>query len=102
MIPSQRTKPHSCPATSPTRWAGLLLAIPLLGAVLTAEAATPAAKADEAVKLSAFEVSSNRVGPYQVSDSTSGGRLRTDIFESTQGISVITRELFRTWVRPTR
>lgn len=95
MIPSQRTNPHSYPATSPTRWAGLLLAIPLLGAVLTAEAATPAAKADEAVKLSAFEVSSNRVGPYQVSDSTSGGRLRTDIFESTQGISVITRELIQ-------
>lgn len=63
--------------------------------VATGSAADAAGKADDAVKLGAFEVSSKRVGPYQVSDSTSGGRIRTDIFESTQGISVITRELIQ-------
>lgn len=57
--------------------------------------AAQAPKAEEAVQLSAFEVSSKKVGPYQVSDTTSGGRIRTDIFESTQGISVITRELIQ-------
>jgi len=56
-------------------------------------AVAQSSKVEAPVQLSAFEVSSKKVGPYQVADTTSGGRIRTDIFESTQGISVITREL---------
>lgn len=69
-----------------------LLAALLAGSV---QAATATAKEEAAVQLGAFEVSSKSVGPYQVSEVTSGGRIRTDIFDSTQGISVITRELMQ-------
>jgi iron complex outermembrane receptor protein len=55
---------------------------------------TSAAKDNEVVTLSPFEVSgSASVGRYSSLESTSAGRVRTDIMDSSQSISVITEEL---------
>lgn len=40
-------------------------------------------------------MTSNRVGLYLDADSTNGGRIRTDLFDPTQRISVITCELMQ-------
>ena len=52
--------------------------------------ATPAG--EKTVVLTPFEVRAEPVGPYQVSDALVGGRLRTDLFESSSSISIITKE----------
>ena len=85
---------RNCAMTKfPRSFAIVLGAIGILS-TWSASAQTPP-KTEELIKLNAFEVSSRKVGPYQVSDTTSGGRIRTDIFESTQGISVVTKELIQ-------
>ena len=85
---------RNCAMTKfPRSFALVLGAIGILS-TWSASAQTPP-KTEELIKLNAFEVSSRKVGPYQVSDTTSGGRIRTDIFESTQGISVVTKELIQ-------
>ena len=49
----------------------------------------------EVVKLSAFEVSGEAPNRYQASEVTSGGRLRTAIFDSPQTINVVTEALLK-------
>lgn len=51
--------------------------------------------ADEVVKLSVFEVSAEAPNRYQAADVSSGGRLRTTIFDSPQSISVVTEALLK-------
>jgi len=103
-VPEKPNPPKSSP--NPTsmkknlsgRIATVLLAFASAVAVAQAEAPAPLKNpvpSEELIKLNAFEVSSRKVGPYQVSDTTSGGRIRTYIFESTQGISVVTKELIQ-------
>jgi iron complex outermembrane receptor protein len=50
---------------------------------------------DEVVKLSTFEVSGEKPNRYQASDVTSGGRIRTAIFDSPQTINVVTDALLK-------
>ncbi|MEY2880468.1 MAG: hypothetical protein RLZZ15_2848, partial [Verrucomicrobiota bacterium] len=68
-------------------------------AVLTAPAVfaqAPAAKpADEVVKLNVFEVSAAAPNRYQAAEVTSGGRIRTAIFDSPQTINVVTEALLK-------
>jgi iron complex outermembrane receptor protein len=48
---------------------------------------------DETVKMNPFEVSAARVGPYQVAEGTSGGRIAVTLFDSGQSIYVVTNAL---------
>lgn len=48
---------------------------------------------DETVVLSPFTVSSSASGRYQATESTSGSRVRVSLFDSTQAVSVVTRDL---------
>ena len=50
---------------------------------------------DERIILTPFEVSADKVGQYQASEATSGGRVRADLFSETQSISVITNALIQ-------
>ena len=58
-------------------------------------AATPPATPSnsEVVVLSPFVVSSSDAGRYQATEATSGARVRISLFDSTQSISVVTRDL---------
>ncbi len=60
----------------------------------TAGSATTAGD-DQAVVLDPFKVSGNNVGPYQVSEALSGGRIRAQLFDSTQNMSVLTNALMQ-------
>jgi len=60
----------------------------------TAPGSIPAPR-DEVVQLSVFEVSATKPNRYQAAEATSGGRVRTDIFNSPQTINVVTEELIK-------
>jgi iron complex outermembrane receptor protein len=64
---------------------------PLFGEDVPNTSATTEEK--ETVMLSPFEVSTRQTGRYQSTEATSGGRVRTDVFEAPQSVSIITREL---------
>lgn len=55
--------------------------------------AAPAAPKEETVVLSPFVVSSTGAARYQATEATSGTRARVELFESTQSVSVVTRDL---------
>jgi len=63
--------------------------------VLPVFAQSPAAPATEVVKLSAFEVTDSAPNRYQAAEASSGGRVRTDIFNSPQTINVVTDALLK-------
>ena len=48
---------------------------------------------EEPVVLSAFSVSSTATGRYQATEATSGSRVRVSLMDSTQSVSVVTRDL---------
>lgn len=63
-------------------------------ALLSAQTTPPTAAAKEdAVVLSPFTVTSTASGRYQATESTSGSRVRVSLFDSTQAVSVVTRDL---------
>lgn len=66
------------------------LTFALSHAQTTAPVATPA---DDTVVLSPFTVATEAAGRYQATESTSGSRVRVSLFDSTQAVSVITRDL---------
>jgi iron complex outermembrane receptor protein len=73
--------------------AGLLFAgvsVPLLSAQTSA-----APGGDEVVHLSTFEVTGAQPNRYEASDVSSGGRVRTNIFDSAQTINVVTDQLIK-------
>ena len=70
----------------------LALALCLAPAALLAQSTAPAAK-EETVVLSAFSVSAATTGRYQATEATSGSRVRISLMDSTQSVSVVTREL---------
>lgn len=86
--PTPKTQPMNSPRTLFAVVAGWL------AASTTAIAQNPATTG-EVVKLSAFEVSGQAPNRYQAADATSGGRLRTAIFDSPQTINVVTDSLLR-------
>lgn len=49
---------------------------------------------DETVSLSPFDVKSDSVGRYTATEAASGGRIAVNLFEASQNISVVTRDLF--------
>lgn len=49
---------------------------------------------EETVTLSVFEVTGSQTGRYQSTESTSGGRVRVNVFDYPASVSVITRDLF--------
>ena len=53
-----------------------------------------ATSAGETVALQPFKVTGEQVGPYNATDAASGGRVRVNLFDSTQNISVVTRDMF--------
>jgi iron complex outermembrane receptor protein len=63
----------------------------LLALVLSPADLRSAASPDEPIALSAFTVSSSSDVGYQVGESTAGGRVRASTFESTQPVTVVTR-----------
>jgi len=93
MIPSHvdRLPPRSRPR--PDLTSALLTAFVVASA--TSFAQTPASPAREVVQLSVFEVSAAAPNRYQASEVTSGGRLRTAIFDSPQTINVVTDALLK-------
>jgi len=59
-----------------------------------ADVSTPDTKSpDEVVVMSPFAVESDEVHPYEAAEATSGGRVRTSLFDTSQSISVITSAL---------
>jgi len=73
----------------------LTLALLATPAVLLAQTtpAAPATAREETVLLSPFTVSTTTTGRYQATEATSGSRVRISLFDSTQSVSVVTREL---------
>jgi outer membrane receptor protein involved in Fe transport len=86
--PTPKTQPMKSPRTFLAAFAGWL-------AASTAVEAQSPAPAGDVVKLSAFEVSGQAPNRYQASEATSGGRLRTAIFDSPQTINVVTDALLK-------
>lgn len=71
------------------------LAALFLAAVAThLPAQTVAGAPEEPITLSVFEVTGKQTGRYQTTESTSGGRVRVDVFDAPVSISVINRDLF--------
>lgn len=90
-VSDQQPKPTKYPMKSPRT---LIAAVAgWLAASTAVDAQTPAA--GDVVKLSAFEVSEQAPNRYQAADATSGGRLRTSIFDSPQTINVVTDALLK-------
>ena len=80
------------------RCARSLIAFGSLAVALSAQTPPPAAAStppvkDEIVVLSPFVVSSGAEARYQATEATSGTRARVALFDSTQSISVVTRDL---------
>jgi iron complex outermembrane receptor protein len=81
---------------------GSWLAGGVLGLILLAGLAVPASAADsdaatapdETMKLSPFAVQSDSVGRYSATEASSGGRIAVNLFDSSQNISVVTRDVF--------
>ncbi len=65
----------------------------MLHAQTAAPAASAAATKDETVVLSPFVVSSEAAARYQATEATSGSRVRVKLDETTQSVSVVTRDL---------
>ncbi len=86
--PTPKTQPMKSPRTLFAAVAGWL------AASTAVDAQTPA-PTGEVVKLSAFEVSSAAPNRYQASEVSSGGRIRTAIFDSPQTINVVTETLLK-------
>ena len=86
--PTPKTQPMKSPRTFLAAFAGWL-------AASTAVSAQSPAPSGEVIKLSAFEVSGQAPNRYQASEATSGGRLRTSIFDSPQAISVVPEALMK-------
>jgi iron complex outermembrane receptor protein len=82
-----------------TRLSQRLMIASALGAAIfgvsPASAQSTSTPAPEVVKLSAFEVTGTTPNRYQASDVSSGGRLRTAIFDSSQTINVVTDALLK-------
>ena len=90
-VSDPQPKPTKYPMKSPRT---LLAAVAgWLAASTAVDAQTPAA--GDVVKLSAFEVSGQAPNRYQAAEATSGGRLRTSIFDSPQAISVVPEALMK-------
>lgn len=53
----------------------------------------PAQTEEPVIEMSVFEISETQPNRYQAAESTSGGRIRTDIFDSSQTVNVVTNEL---------
>ncbi|HEU5078621.1 MAG TPA: TonB-dependent receptor [Opitutaceae bacterium] len=97
--------------TTNSRSVSRRLVLPLLAALATASAGslfaqtTPAAQPantaagaataseDETVYLSPFNISAAPTSRYQASEATSGARVRVALLDSTQSVSVVTRDL---------
>jgi iron complex outermembrane receptor protein len=82
-----------------TRLSHRLLIASALGAaifgVLPSSAQSSVSPSTEVVKLSAFEVTGTTPNRYQASEVSSGGRVRTAIFDSSQTINVVTEALLK-------
>jgi iron complex outermembrane receptor protein len=76
--------------------AGCSLGLLLAGLTVPASAADAdaAAAPDETMKLSPFAVQSDSVGRYSATEAASGGRVAVNLFDSSQNISVVTRDMF--------
>ena len=97
-IPAENppTPPSPPPKTTMKKSIPLRIITALFAATTaTAEAQTnaPAAAKEEAVVLSPFTVSTAPTGRYQATEATSGSRVRISLMDSTQSVSVVTREL---------
>jgi len=93
MDPTVRVSTHTM--KTPKRVLLSTAAVAALAASLLAQPATdatPPAK-DETIVLSPFTVSSETVGRYAATESTSGTRVRESLMDSPQSITVITRDL---------
>ena len=67
----------------------------MLAGSLTGLAQTPATTPSETIKLPVFEVTETMPNRYQAVEVTSGGRIRTAIFDSPQTISVVSESLLK-------
>lgn len=77
-------------------WPGLAATVLAALASTALGVAQPSAKApSEVVKLGVFEVSGQAPNRYQASEVSSGGRIRTAIFDSPQTINVVTEALLK-------
>ena len=70
-----------------------LLALGASGALQAQSTTTPSAVEPTLVVLSPFVVSSENSGRYQATEATSGTRTRVSLFDTTQSVSVVTRDL---------
>jgi len=78
-----------------------VLGMAACGATVSAQNASPAPAAaqepgipsDQAQVLTPFDVTAGRVGPYQATESSSGGRVAVNLFDTTQSIIVVTSQL---------
>jgi iron complex outermembrane receptor protein len=70
-----------------------LLALGSLAGALSAQTTPSAPAKEEVLVLSPFVVSSAAAARYQASEATSGTRVRLSLFDSTQSVSVVTRDL---------
>ncbi|MSU50242.1 MAG: TonB-dependent receptor [Opitutus sp.] len=77
------------------RWfrVGLVLTVGSLGLAVAVLAAAVDPAKDEKVRLSPFMVTGESVGSYQAAESTSGSRIRMNLFEATSSINVATAQL---------
>lgn len=57
------------------------------------QASTDAKTSDETITLSPFVISSAPAGRYQATEATSGTRVRVSLLDTTQSVSVVTRDL---------
>ena len=71
----------------------VLIALGTSAGALLAQPATSPAPATDTVVLSPFTVSSATVGRYQATEATSGTRVSVPLFDMTQSVSVLTRDL---------
>ncbi len=69
-----------------------LPALSALAQTTPAPAAPASAAAEQPIVLNVFEVSAANVGPYQAQEAVGGGRIAQSLFDSSDNISVVTRE----------
>lgn len=81
------------PLSAQTALIAVLAFAPAVHAQTQTPAAPSAAAGDEVVVLSPFVVSSAGASRYQATEATSGTRMRVSLFDSTQSVSVVTRDL---------
>ncbi len=87
------TSYHHLPMQTARLRLGAMLVV--LAGSLSGLAQTAAPAASETVKLPVFEVTGTLPNRYQASDVSSGGRVRTSIFDSPQTINVVTDALLK-------